>query len=141
MDWLDSLREFDLVARLRELDLMAELREVPAQLGDVVNGAASDWLRELNLLAELRELVATAGVDASQLAGLVVAVLPLAWWLMHCWRIWNRRGRGRGAVPLWGVIAVVAGTVRFFVIVLVAFFGVVMVLGRLDGAGRCQCRW
>lgn len=130
MDWLDSLIELDLVAELREL---------------VAAAAGVDWLNSLthlDLVAELHELVAAMrGMD---LLGLAVLAVPLAWWLLCSWRIWNRPGhKGAGVVRtvLWGIIALVAGTVRFFVIMLVAFFGIVMLLGKLEGAGRCSCRW
>lgn len=133
MDWLDWLRE--------QLGHMAELHERVTTIG-------ADWLdslQQLDLLAELRELVAATGsVDANQLGALALSVLPLAWLLKYGWRIWNRSGR-RGAgvfrASLWGIIALLAGTVRLFVIVLVALFGIVMFLGRLDGAGRSYGRW
>lgn len=133
MDWLDWLRE--------QLGHMAELRERVTPIG-------ADWLdslQQLDLLAEIRELVsATGSVEANQLGALALSVLPLAWLLRYGWRTWNRAGR-RGAgvlqASLWGIIALLAGTVRLFVVVLVALFGIVMFLGRLDGAGRSYCRW
>lgn len=133
MDWLDSLRE--------QLGHVAELRERVTAIG----AGWLDSLQQLDLLAELRELVAaTGGVDASLLGGPALSVLPLAWLLTYSWRIWNRPGR-RGAgvfrASLWGILALVAATVRLFVIALVAMFGIVMLLGRLDGAGRYHCRW
>lgn len=96
-----------------------------AEIGDPLVEQLAAWLdslKQLDVAGELQELaqlVAAAELDANLLAAVALYVLPLLW-LGRRWR--------RG-----GLLAVLGGVVRLFVVMVMVMFVAVALLGRLEG--------